>query len=88
MGLGKTYLAEDLDIPVSPKPVCVVKKLHPTMIDPEIIRLFAIKIDDTVYVLHAFKKKSPKGIKTPQQTIDLIQQRLQIAIQISQTRQS
>ncbi|WP_438870837.1 hypothetical protein [Sphaerospermopsis aphanizomenoides] len=38
-------------------------------------------------VLHAFKKKSPKGIKTPQQTIDLIQQRLQTAIQISQTRQ-
>jgi serine/threonine-protein kinase len=39
-GFGETYLAEDLDIPVSPKPVCVVKKLHPTMIDPEIIRLF------------------------------------------------
>jgi serine/threonine protein kinase len=39
-GFGETYLAEDLDIPVSPKPICVVKKLHPTMIDPEIIRLF------------------------------------------------
>jgi phage-related protein len=41
-----------------------------------------------VYILHAFKKKSAKGIKTPQQTIDLIHQRLQTAIQISQTRQS
>jgi serine/threonine-protein kinase len=39
-GFGETYLAEDLDIPVSPKPICVVKKLHPTIIDPEIIRLF------------------------------------------------
>ena len=39
-------------------------------------------------ILHAFKKKSPKGIKTPQQTIDLIHQRLQTAIQISQTRES
>jgi hypothetical protein len=39
-GFGKTYLAEDLDIPVTPKPVCVVKRLHPTIIDPEIIRLF------------------------------------------------
>jgi serine/threonine protein kinase len=39
-GCGETYLAEDLDIPVSPKPVCVVKRLHPTIIDPEIIRLF------------------------------------------------
>ncbi|TAE56521.1 MAG: addiction module toxin RelE [Nostocales cyanobacterium] len=50
--------------------------------------VYAIKIDDAVYVLHAFKKKSPKGIKTPQQTIELIQQRLQTAIQISQIRQS
>jgi serine/threonine protein kinase len=39
-GFGETFLAEDLDIPVSPKPVCVVKKLHPTIIDSEIIRLF------------------------------------------------
>lgn len=39
-GFGETYLAEDLDIPVSPKPVCVVKRLQPTVIDPEIIRLF------------------------------------------------
>ena len=39
-GFGKTYLAEDLDIPVTPKPVCVLKRLHPTIIDPEIIRLF------------------------------------------------
>ncbi|HBE18399.1 MAG TPA: addiction module toxin RelE [Cyanobacteria bacterium UBA11149] len=49
--------------------------------------VYAIKIDDAVYVLHAFKKKSPKGLKTPQQTIDLIRQRLQIATQISQFRQ-
>ncbi len=39
-GFGETFLAEDLDIPVTPKPICVVKKLHPTIIDPEIIRLF------------------------------------------------
>ena len=39
-GFGKTYLADDLDIPVTPKSVCVVKKLHPTIIDPEIICLF------------------------------------------------
>ena len=39
-GFGETYLAEDLDIPVTPKPVCVVKRLQPTAIAPEIIRLF------------------------------------------------
>jgi hypothetical protein len=39
-GFGETFLAEDLDITVSPKPICVVKKLYPTIIDPEIICLF------------------------------------------------
>jgi serine/threonine-protein kinase len=39
-GFGETYLAEDLDIPVTPKPVCVVKKLHPEEIDQYTIRLF------------------------------------------------
>ena len=39
-GFGETFLAEDLDIPVTPKPICVVKRLQPTAIDPDIIRLF------------------------------------------------
>jgi serine/threonine protein kinase len=39
-GFGETYLAEDLDIPVTPKPVCVVKRLKPTEIAPDIVRLF------------------------------------------------
>ncbi|MBD2626493.1 protein kinase domain-containing protein [Trichormus variabilis] len=39
-GFGETYLAEDLDIPVTPKPTCVVKRLKPTEIDRDIIRLF------------------------------------------------
>jgi phage-related protein len=32
-----------------------------------------------VYVLHAFQKKSKKGIATPQQDIKLIQERLKRA---------
>lgn len=39
-GAGETYVAEDLDIPVSPKPKCVVKRLHPKGIDPDTQRLF------------------------------------------------
>jgi serine/threonine-protein kinase len=39
-GFGETYLAEDLDIPVTPKPFCVVKRLKPTEIDRDSIRLF------------------------------------------------
>src|SRR5262249_1070534 len=34
---------------------------------------------DAVYVLHAFQKKSKRGIATPRQEIDLIRQRLAAA---------
>jgi eukaryotic-like serine/threonine-protein kinase len=39
-GIGETYLAEDLDIPITPKPKCVVKRLQSQAIIPEIVRLF------------------------------------------------
>lgn len=34
------------------------------------------RIDEEVYVLHAFQKKSKHGIATPKNEIDLIKQRL------------
>ncbi len=37
--------------------------------------VYAVKIGEKVYVLHAFQKKSKQGIKTPQVDIDLIKQR-------------
>lgn len=37
--------------------------------------VYAVKIGEKVYVLHAFQKKSTQGIKTPQPDIDLIKQR-------------
>ncbi|NEN91548.1 MAG: protein kinase, partial [Okeania sp. SIO3H1] len=39
-GFGETYLAEDLDIPETPKPKCVVKRLKPTQKSLEVQRLF------------------------------------------------
>jgi serine/threonine protein kinase len=39
-GFGETYIAEDLHIPSHPKPRCVVKRLQPAVIEPEISRLF------------------------------------------------
>ena len=33
-------------------------------------------MDEVIYVLHCFKKKSKQGIKTPKTDIDLIKQRL------------
>ena len=38
--------------------------------------VYALQIDDDIWVLHAFQKKSKTGIKTPKAEIDLIQERL------------
>lgn len=34
--------------------------------------VYAVKIAEKIYVLHAFQKKSKQGIKTPQADVDLI----------------
>ena len=41
--------------------------------------VYTVKFPGTVYGLHMFQKKSKKGIKTPQHTIDLISKRLKMA---------
>ena len=38
--------------------------------------VYVIDLDDAIWVLHAFQKKSPKGIKTAKPDIDLIRSRL------------
>ena len=38
--------------------------------------LYAVRIDEDIWVLHAFQKKSKSGIKTPQTDVDLIRERL------------
>ena len=39
-GFGETFIAEDLGIDFDPKPRCVVKRLQPAVIEPEVSRLF------------------------------------------------
>ena len=41
--------------------------------------VYAARFANAIYILHAFQKKSKKGIKTPKQDIDLIKKRLQQA---------
>jgi len=41
--------------------------------------VYAVRFAAAVYVLHAFKKKSKRGSKTPQSDIDLIKWRLRDA---------
>ena len=38
--------------------------------------VYAVQIEDKIWVLHAFKKKSKTGIKIPKQDLDLIRQRI------------
>jgi len=38
--------------------------------------LYTVRFAGTVYVLHAFQKKSKRGIATPKAELDLIEQRL------------
>ena len=49
--------------------------------------VYTVKFEDAVYVLHAFQKKSTKGIATPQREIDLIRRRLADAEQHYRERQ-
>jgi phage-related protein len=50
--------------------------------------VYTVKFEDAVYVLHAFQKKSTKGIATPQREIDLIRRRLADAEQHYRERQT
>ena len=48
--------------------------------------VYTIRFREVVYVLHAFQKKSPRGIKTARTDIELIAQRLRIARQDYEAR--
>jgi phage-related protein len=50
--------------------------------------VYTVRFRDAVYVLHAFQKKSKKGIATPKAEIALIQRRLADAEQHHKERQN
>jgi phage-related protein len=50
--------------------------------------VYTVRFEDAVYVLHAFQKKSKKGIATPQKEIDLVKQRLAAAERDHRERQN
>ena len=49
--------------------------------------VYTVRYADAVYVLHAFQKKSNKGIATPKAEIDLIEKRLKDLIKEKEGRQ-
>lgn len=48
--------------------------------------VYAVQIGNCIYVLHAFQKKSPKGIKTAQKDVDLIKKRYKQAVEKSKEK--
>lgn len=41
--------------------------------------VYAVRFEKAVYVLHCFQKKSPSGVRTAHQDVDLIHERLRTA---------
>jgi phage-related protein len=50
--------------------------------------VYTVRFKEAVYVLHAFQKKSKKGISTPQKEMTLIRQRLAEAERFHRERQN
>jgi phage-related protein len=48
---------------------------------------YTVRFEGAVYVLHAFQKKSPSGIRTAQPDVELIRERLKRAREDYETRQ-
>ncbi len=50
--------------------------------------VYTVKLAGKVYVLHAFQKKSRRGIATPKSDLDLVRQRLKRAIELHASEES
>jgi phage-related protein len=50
--------------------------------------VYTVRFSEAVYVLHAFQKKSRRGVATPKREIDLIRQRLAEAERLHRERQN
>ena len=48
--------------------------------------VYTVRFKEVVYVLHAFQKKSPRGIRTAQTDVDLVERRLKVAQQDYEAR--
>jgi phage-related protein len=49
--------------------------------------VYTVRFENKIYVLHAFQKKSRKGIATPGHEIELVRRRLKQAIALNQLRE-
>jgi phage-related protein len=77
------YLAQTGQHPPSAKPLKALGSGTVELVedfDGDTYRaVYTVRFREAIYVLHAFKKKSKRGIKTPQPDINLIKRRLRDA---------
>ena len=82
MGFG-LYLAQTGQHPPSAKPLkglgAGILELIEDFAGDAYRAVYAVRFSKAVYVIHAFKKKSKRGIRTPQREIDLVRRRLREA---------
>ena len=50
--------------------------------------VYVVNLGKKVYVLHCFKKKAKRGIRTPREDMDLIRRRLRQAQELAKERGS
>jgi len=48
--------------------------------------VYTVRFERAIYMLHAFQKKSPKGIKTAQTDVELVSRRLKVASEDCEAR--
>jgi len=85
--IGKSLLAvQDGDFPSNAKSLTGLSGVYEirTNFDKNTYRaVYAVNLGDFIFVLHAFQKKSKKGIATPKPDMDKIRKRLKRAKEIA-----
>ena len=74
--------AEQDDVDTKPLKGCGsanVKEIVKDDVEGTYRAVYTVQFKEIIYVLHVFKKKSKRGIKTPKHEIDLIKERLKMA---------
>ena len=50
--------------------------------------VYTVRFEEAIYVLHAFQKKSKRGIATPNREMEVVRQRLSDAERVSKERRA
>ena len=78
------YLVETHEMPNSAKPFKGLSGVMELVERCDTYRsVYVANLNKAIFVLHCFKKKAKRGIKTPKADMDVIRQRLKVAIELN-----